>query len=401
MEEKKVQFSDYLYILYKWKKLILINTILITLIAVGISYIIPETFKATAVVMIPPENSMGISGLSSLLGGKSSSSSIGAKLLGGSNTSEDLLLGILNSRLSLINVINKYKLMSYYKIKENNMDKAIKAFQEDVVFEPNEYDFIEISVINKDPKKSAEIANYFVEMLDSLNIKINTENATNNRLFVEKRYNKNLSDLRNAEDSLYKFQKKHGIFAVPEQLEVSVKAAAELEATLSEREMESYFIKQQYGANSPQYLGLLTQIKMLKDKVNELKSSPSLSSASNVLFPFKEVPDMVIKYYRYYREIEIQSKILEFVLPMYEQAKVEEQKSIPTVMVIDQATPPQTKYAPKKAFIVLAFSFIAFFLLVIISFRGEYLSNLANYSNPLIEKENRFYSFLIKIYKVR
>ncbi len=44
-------------------------------------------------------------------------------------------------------------------------------------------------------------------------------------------------------------------------------------------------------------------------------------------------------------------------MPMYEQAKVEEQKSIPTIMVIDKAVPPELKYSPKRSVIILGFSF--------------------------------------------
>ena len=100
---------------------------------------------------------------------------------------------------------------------------------------------IEFSIINEDAKKSAKIANYLVRLVDSLNIKYNIERAKNNREFIEKRYNQNVSDLRNAEDSLYKFQKKYNIVAVPEQLEVTVKAAAEIEAQLTKKEMEVVF----------------------------------------------------------------------------------------------------------------------------------------------------------------
>ncbi len=130
---------------------------------------------------------------------------------------------------------------------------------------------IDFSIINKNPKVSAEIANYLVDLVDSLNIKFNIERAKNNRIFIEKRYKQNVNDLKNAEDSLYNFQKKYGIVAVPEQLEVTVKAAAEIEAQLTQKEMQAYFIKQQYGENSPQYNGVVAEINLLKAKVQELK----------------------------------------------------------------------------------------------------------------------------------
>jgi len=234
-DTKKVAgFSDYIYILYKWKKFLLINLFVIALITAGITFLIPNQYRATATIMIPQDNQSAFGGLSSLLGGKSSIASAGSRLFGVSNTSEDVLLGILNSRAALSNVIKKFNLMEYYEINDNNMDKVIKSFRGDISGNPNEYGMIEFSIINKNPNTGANIANYLVSLVDSLNIKFNIQRATANRLFIEKRYLQNIHDLKRAEDSLYKFQKKFGIVAVPEQLAVTVKPA-DVETTGIER----------------------------------------------------------------------------------------------------------------------------------------------------------------------
>ncbi len=117
-------------------------------------------------------------------------------------------------------------------------------------------------------------------------------------------------------------------------------------------------MKQQYGENSPQYKDVSDEINLLKAKVQEMKDSPNLSSTSNILYPFKEMPKISIQYLRTYRDVKIQEEILEIVLPMFEQAKVEEQKSIPTIMVIDKAVPPELKYGPKRSVIILGVSFL-------------------------------------------
>ena len=267
--EKRPEFSNYLYVLYKWKKFIIINLFIVAVIAVIITLLIPNQYKSTATIMIPPDNQSGLSGLSGLtglLGGKSSLASMGSRLFGVSNTSEDVLLGIINSRSALTNIIEKFNLKDYYGIDDNNIDKIIKAFRDDISSEPNDYGMIDISIINKDPGVSAAMANYIVHLVDSVNIKINIERARNNRTFIEKRYLQNVADLKNAEDSLYKFQRKYGIVAVPEQLEVTVKAAAEIEAELFKKEMESYFVKQTYGENSPQYQGIQAALALLRNK---------------------------------------------------------------------------------------------------------------------------------------
>ena len=398
---EKHNFSDYLYILFKWKRFLIINLLIVILISTLIAFLLPQEYKATSTIMIPPNQEMGIGGLSSLLGGKSSLASLGAKAFGVSNTTEDVLLGIINSRSALTDVINKFHLMNYYEINDNNMDKAIKAFRGDISFDPNEFGMINFSVINKSPYLSAKITNYLVSLVDSLNIKFNIESARNNRIFLEKRYDQNVSDLKKAENVMYDFQKKYGIVAVPEQLEVTVKAAAEIESELTKKEIEAYFTKQQYGEKAPQYLGIQAEVNILKSKVQELKNSPNLSATSNVLFPFKEMPDIAINYLRDYREVQIQQEILEIVMPMFEQAKVDEQKSIPTIMVVDKAISPELKYGPKRAVIILGAFFLILFIMVPLVFWGEKSLTREKFSNPLQIKSTKFFSRLIKIYRIK
>ncbi len=399
---EKHTLSDYLYILFKWKKFLIINISVIIIISTVISFLIPITYRASATVMIPPNEQMsGLSGLSNLLGSKSSLVSLGARAFGVSNTSEDVLLGIINSRMALTGIIKKFHLMKYYEISDNNMDKALKAFRTDISFEPNQYGMLVFSVINKNPNVSAEIANYMVNLVDSLNIKYNIERARNNRIFIEKRYKQNMADLKRAEDSLYNFQKKWGIVAVPEQLEVSVKAAAQVEAELSQKEMQAYFLKQQFGEESPQYKGVMAEVNLLKDKIQEMKSSPDLTSSSNVLYPFKDMPDIAIQYLKAYSQVKIQQEIMEIVMPMYEQAKVEEQKSIPTVLVVDKAVPPELKYGPKKALIILGAVFIFSFIFIPFVFLGDTAVTREKMRNPLQEKEANFFRKIIKLYRMK
>ncbi|MBV6421880.1 MAG: hypothetical protein DAHOPDDO_03168 [Ignavibacteriaceae bacterium] len=399
--KKTARFGDYMYILYKWKKFIVINLIIVTILATTYTLLLPLEYKATAIVMIPPDTQTGFGGLSSLLGGKSSLASMGSRMFGLTSSSEDVLLGIINSRSSLVKIIKEFNLIKYYEITDNNMDKVIKAFRNDISADPNEFGMLEFSVVNKDPEVSATIANYMVRLVDSLNIKFNIERAKNNRGFIEQRYLQNIRDLKNAEDSLYKFQKKYGIVVVPEQLEVTVKAAAEIEAQLFKKEVEAYFIEQTYGKNSVQYTGVAAEIELLKQKVQELKNSNELSSSSNILYPFKNMPDIAIEYLRAFREVTIQESILEIVMPMYEQAKVEEQKSIPTILTIDKAVPPQLKFRPKRAIIVLGIFFLFLFILLPIVFWGEKVLTREKQENPLQEKEFSLFSRVKRIYKLK
>lgn len=401
VQQTEPRFSNYIYVLYKWKKFILINLLLIVAVTLVVVLLLPNHYKATATIMIPPDNQGGLGGLTSLLGGKSSLAAAGSRLFGVSNTSEDVILGILNSRSAITNVIEKFNLVEYYEIDDYNMDKVIKEFRNDFIADPNEFGMIEFSIINKNPAVAAKIANYLVELVDSLNIRFNIERAKSNREFIEGRYLQNLTDLRKAEDSLFNFQRKYGIVAIPEQLEVTVKAAAEIEAMLMKKEIEAFFYKEQFGENSIQYQGVIAEVNILKQKVQELKSSTELSAKSNVLFPFKQMPNISIQYLRAFREVEIQQTILEIIMPMFEQAKVEEQKSIPTILLIDEAVPPQLKYSPKRATIVLGIFFLTLFFFIPFVFWAEKSLSREKFDNPLQQKERNFFRKLSKFYKMK
>ncbi|HPI37267.1 MAG TPA: Wzz/FepE/Etk N-terminal domain-containing protein [Ignavibacteriaceae bacterium] len=395
----KKNFSDYVSILIKWKNFIIYNLILVLLITIPLVFLIPNQYRATARIMVPQNNELGLGGLTSLIGGKTGS--LGSKLLGlGSSTSEDMILGVLNSRTALTQVINQFDLITYYDIENNSLDRTIKAFQNDLRFAPNEFGLIEISVINKNSNISAEISNYFIKVLDSMSIKLNTEQARNNRLFIEKRYFQNLEDLKNAEDSLFALQKKYGIFAIPEQFEVSVKSAAELEAKLMQSDIASQILKNKVGENSPEYQTLKIQHDYLKNKVLELKNDEKLKSSSNIFFPFGKIPGISLAYLRLYRNLEIQQQILEVILPLYEQAKVEEQKSIPTVLIVDKAIPPDEKHTPRRSFIIIGIVMLFFFLFMLLSFVGENAMKREKEGNTVEILTGRIFRTVHKFYRI-
>jgi uncharacterized protein involved in exopolysaccharide biosynthesis len=113
------------------------------------------------------------------------------------------------------------------------------------------------------------------------------------------------------------------------------------------------------------------------------------------------MPDIAIDYLRAFREVTIQESILEIVLPMYEQAKVEEQKSIPTVISIDQAVPPQLKYSPKRSIIILGLFLLFSFFFIPFVFIAESSLKRISHSNPLQTKFANFSKRVAKFYRIK
>ena len=103
--------------------------------------------------------------------------------------------------------------------------------------------------------------------------------------------------------------------------------------------------------SSPQFEALSIQVAEYESKLNEIKKKGMPESP---LIPYSNIPEAAINYYRILRDIEINNEILKFVLPLYEQARFEEQKDIPVLQVVDYAVPPPKKAYPPRTILTLS-----------------------------------------------
>ncbi len=396
MIEHKPTLTDYLSILYKWKKFLIINLLIIGIITTGITFLIPEKYKADATIMIQDDDNMGL--LNSVM--SSAGSLLGGALFGGGGSSLDKMFGYLESRKTFLNVVEKYKLIDYYGYTKYKREKTLKAFRDDAKFDLTQNGLIEISMIHESPDTARKIVNYFISALDTLNKEYASAHATSYRKFIEQRYLKNLEEMKNAEIKFKEFQKKYKIYAIPEQLQVAFEVIAGLEGELAKKELEVDFLKISQGENSPSLESAQQQVGLLKKKINNITSGKANTNESIIYYSFKNIPELQMNYIRLFREIEIQTKLLEFTLPMYEQAVMEELKDVPTIIILDSPLTPEMKDSPKKAFIILAVGFLFLFFYIFFVFRAELILTKKKELNLVEEKEHSFYSRIVGYYKL-
>ncbi len=352
---------DYLYILFKHRTFIFVTVGSVAVLTALISLSLPNWYAARA-SLLPPKRPGGLSGM--LEGGLSSLMKNLSGLGRGLGTSEEAYsyLAILQSRTAMEAVVQKFDLVKVYKIKDGSLEKAVRKLSRKAEFDIGSEGNINITVYDRDRQRAADMANYFIEVLNEISVRLGTQEARNNREFVERRYQENLRDLRLAEDSLKAFQQRYGIYALPEQTEAAIKGAAELKGEAIAKEIALRIAERSYGADHPETQSLRLQVAEMNRKLGEMKfGTPDWFSdrALNLFVPFKDVPELGIEYIRRYREFEIQNKLLEFLLPLYEQAKLEEQKEMPVVLVLDRAVPPERKAKPRRSLLVVIFTALA------------------------------------------
>ncbi|MFQ6676861.1 MAG: GumC family protein [Fidelibacterota bacterium] len=102
-------------------------------------------------------------------------------------------------------------------------------------------------------------------------------------------------------------------------------------------------------------------------KLQQLLSNISMSQLDSLTnFEFvvtmEELPSLGLVNVRLLREVEIQNRIQEVLIPQYEQAKLEESKNIPTLQVIDKPKVALNKTKPKRALIVIGATLMSLIL---------------------------------------
>ena len=358
MEKQNMSFVRFLSILVKYKRSLFLNLFLIALISVIVSIYMPKWYKATAVVVPPAQNNSN-GGFSSLLNNLPLST-FGINMGGGT---EMTYMAILKSRTLAMDVISKFDLKKFYGKK--TYEETLKSYYSDFDAMITEENMISISYEYTDSVKVAEIVNYIVNRLDEISNKLILERARKNFELAEKRYFQNIHDIDSLSILLEQFQNKYGVIEFYEQTKSIISAITDLEAKVLIKKAELDAIKENYGMESPQYKSAKIQLDSFDKQLSGLKTSNKnelKSPFSSLFIPLDKIPTLGKKYTEIYTNLLLQQKLKEFLVPQYEQAKMQLLKKEPTLQILDIATPPDYKSKPKRAFIVVIALFIAFLI---------------------------------------
>ena len=335
-----VGIFDLLITLIKWKRFIIWFTVSTTLLSVIVSFVLPKWYKSSATLLPPKTSSVlsGLGGISSLL---KDFTPLGSKL--GGQSAGYSYLSILKSRKAEESVINHFGLMGEYGIRNNSMEDALKELENNYSVDVGDDGSLAISMFDKDSVRAAEMVNFTVQTLNAISCELGTTEARSNRLFLEKRVLESKVSLARAEERFKDYQESHGVMILSDEAKSLLGALGELYAKKTKLDIELALLKQTTGEANPEYVQARMEATEIEKK---LATYPALGMES----------------LRLYRDLVIQQKILEFLVPLYEQVRFEEQKDIPVMVVLDRAVPAEKKSRPLRALIV-ASSFLSSLLI--------------------------------------
>lgn len=302
------------------KKLFIAKVVIgCSLLLAVISLIVPEYYRAKAVLM-PTEKNSGISSLiGQIPGGLASMAGIGA-----AGSSTERLLALLDTRTLAEEMIYKFNLIpALFNLDKDeldpnsedypNMEDAVIEFAEHVNIQDDKTNgTISVSIELQSPQLAADVANGYVESLQKFIHDNAFTIAKKNRVFIEERLVQSKVKLLEAGQELNKMYAHNRISSVDAQVDVPLDLGAD------------------FGS--------------LGEMVTELESQEQQLAKKMVV---KGVPQQVYLEYIALRKkllIEINSLLTQ----QYEMAKIDEAKDELSFQVIDPARVPIKRSWPKR-----------------------------------------------------
>jgi len=320
-KNKAFDSGDLIFFFVKWFKPLLIVFFASVFFSAFFSspWFITPKFKSTVVMFPTASNSLSKALLSERQTGKQDILEFGEQ------EQAEQLLQILNSSEIRDRIIDMHGLMSHYKIDPNGRYKMTRLndeYEKNIKFKRTEFMAVEITVLDKDPQKAADIANDISVLLDTVKNRMQRERAIVGFQIVEREYLRLQDEIKVMEDSMTALRK----FGVHDYERQSQVITEQLAIAIASNNMRGAAALENKLSNLAEYAG-----------------------------PYVSLRDA----------LEHEKKQLSLIKAKYEEAKVDAEQELPHKFIVDKAYKAERKSYPVRWLIVLVSSFFALLLAVI------------------------------------
>jgi uncharacterized protein involved in exopolysaccharide biosynthesis len=337
----QADLADLLLVLARHRKWILKITAGAMLLSVIVVLLLPKTYTATATIL-PPQPTQ--SSLMTLLGQMGSLAGQGAKELGLKNPS-DIYLAMLRSRSVADALISRFNLRAVYQQKKFIDARKKLASRTDIASAKE--GTINISVSDRDPKRSAALANGYVEELQNLTRRLALTEAGQRRVFFQKQLDDEKQALAAAELGLRATQERTGLIQLDAQGKAIIEAVAQTRAQIAMREVTLRTMSSFSTDQNPDLIRQKEQLAGLREQLMKLEHTSGLGNG-NIQVPTGRVPQVELEFLRCLREVKYHEALFEFLSKQLEAARIDEAKNSVLVQVVDSAVEPERKSGPMR-----------------------------------------------------
>lgn len=351
----QLRVGDYLKVVWRSRFFLVTFCAVAACSALVFSLLAPKIFRATVTLLPPPENEPQVGlGAAAALVSKTSLLVSGMPAL---TNRQDVLVAILQSRSLAQNIVEKYKLATYYKL--DSAREAAAALGNATTVSLSKAGLISVTVEDRDPRIAAELANAYPVELNRLLKRIDVRQTSVKRRFILDRLAETEAQLQMAEDALMRFQESNRAVALQEQAEGVMNIASQLKAQIMATEVELEVARGFATESNPLVVNLRQKIEELKKQLARIQYGggldlPGIEETIGVHPQYKEihlaaanVPKLGIQFARLTRDLKVQESVYSLLTQQLEEAKIAESRDLLAAQVLDSAIPPFHKSRPR------------------------------------------------------
>ena len=351
---------ELLLVLAREKKLIVLGTLVVTVVAAIIVFIVPKSYTATATILPPQQNQ---SVLSAMMGQMAGAQALDLRDLGLKNPS-DVFVAMLKSRTVEDALVNRFDLRKVYNVKR--YQDARKKLEKRSEIDPEKEGLISIQVTDHDPKRAADMANAWVDELRALNLNLALTEAAQRRVFFEQKLAAERASLTDAEVALSQLEQKTGLIQPEAQTRALIGAVAEVRAQIAAKQVQLQSMRMYATANNPDVKRVERELAELQSQFKRLSQTEHSAGApegGSLEVPTGRVAAAGIEYLQAARELKYHESLYDFLSRQLEAARIDESKNAVLVQVVDRAVEPERKSGPRRLLIVAVTALLAFLLI--------------------------------------
>ena len=357
MDEEENNLLDYAYVLIKWRRMIIWSVVVVSLATAGISLILPKQWTARGVIM-PPEEDLDQFNLSALR-----AAGVPTNLAGlvGASTPADNLKTYLELNRMRGAIVDRFNLIEGYDAPHR--ERAIELLGENTAIELEREGAVVIEIAASSPQMAADMVNATMAEVDAFNRQLKSKQATKLREFLEKRLQVRRSELRESGTILLQFEQQSGLVDLEAQTQAIVDVAKNLVGELSMVEVNLEVIDHWVKPDNEERRALGLKRDALRQQLQQLVGGDA-GEREQMLGPsLRAVPQLGFRHAELTLDLEIRKEVALFLGTKLEEARYREHLNTPTLHVLDVATPPETRSAPRRTLMVV----IAFVLSLVLS----------------------------------
>ncbi|WP_332878331.1 Wzz/FepE/Etk N-terminal domain-containing protein [Massilia sp. S19_KUP03_FR1] len=348
---------DFLLVLAKRKRLIVGLPIAVALVSAAVSFVLPEVYTSTTKLLPPQQAQSGAGAILSQLAPLSAG--LGAV---GLKSPNELYVGMLTSRTIADRLIMKFGLVEVYGMP--TLEKARAQLKSNSKIMAGKDNLISIEVEDESRERAANIANSYVAELLKLTKALTLTEASQRRVFFERELETAKDNLANAEVLFKNAIETRGVISVDADTAALMETVGRMRAQIAAKEiqlrsMEAFITKdnQDYKRAQEDLISLKSQVSRLQNGNGSELNDDKIESVPKGLANIKILRD--IKYYQ---------MLYELLAKQYEAARLDEARDSSVIQVLDIAVKADLRSRPKRALIVLASTFAAFLLSILLAF---------------------------------